>query len=226
MSEVVVALDLPDRGAALQLVNRIDELRWVKVGSYLFVREGPGLIEELKRRDLNVFLDLKWFDIPATVGGAAHGAAAIGVDMMTVHAAGGSEMISTAVDAAGDARVVAVTLLTSFDRDSYAAVSGRDDVEVAAEVSRLALLARDSGAHGLVCSGDELNAVRGLFGDGAWFVVPGIRPDGFAHDDQRRTVTPAEAAARGATHLVVGRPVVRADNPADAFRAIVAQVAD
>ena len=218
MAEVVVALDLDDADAALNLVDQLVGLRWVKIGSILYVRSGPFLVGELKNRGLNIFLDLKWYDIPNTVAEAARAAAGAGIDLATVHALGGSRMIEAASEAAGAMRLAAVTVLTSFDpADYWRTVDGRGGDDLTGEVSRLAKLAVGVGAGAIVSSIAEIGDVRTAVGPDPWIVVPGIRPHALDGDDQRRVGTPREAVAAGATHLVVGRPIYQADDPSGVF---------
>ncbi len=219
MAEVIVALDLPTADDALRLVDQLPGLRWAKVGPVLFVREGPALVRELKARDIAVFLDLKWHDIPNTVAEAARQAAALEVDLATVHALGGRAMLEAAVKAAGAMRLAAVTVLTSHTPETYAEVVGKEVAsEVLSEAVRLATLAVGAGVGALVTSPHEAAAVAEVAGPDRWLVVPGIRPAGSAADDQKRTATPREAVAAGATHLVVGRPVTRAERPAAVYQ--------
>ena len=217
MSEVIIALDLPGADA-LRLLDRIPEARWVKVGSILFTREGPGFVAALVGRGLQVFLDLKWHDIPNTVAGAVESARALGVAMASVHTLGGRAMMEAAVQAAGgQLGLVGVTVLTSHSAATYAGAVGRSGVVLLDEVSRLAGAALDSGLRGIVCSPREVATVRAAAGPEAWIVVPGIRRAGDAAGDQARIATPAEAVRAGATHLVVGRPVLEAPDARDAF---------
>lgn len=226
MAELVVAFDLPTARDALRLADRLPGLRWAKIGPVLFVREGPALVREFRDRGVRVFLDLKWHDIPNTVVGGVRAARELGVAMATVHALGGAEMLRAAREAAGDElALVAVTILTSHDAASLERVLGRGVPDLAFEAERLARLARECGLPGVVCSGAELPLLREALGPGATLVVPGIRPAGAAAGDQRRTATPSEAARGGATHLVVGRPVIEAADPAAAFRAILGEIA-
>jgi orotidine-5'-phosphate decarboxylase len=222
MAEVIIALDLP-ADAARRLLDHLPEARWVKVGSILFAREGPALIRELTSRGLQVFLDLKWHDIPNTVAGAVEGARDLGVSMATVHTLGGPAMMEAAAKAAGAALgVVGVTVLTSHDAPGYGATVGREGVVLLDEVRRLARLARSAGLRGIVCSPLEVAAVGAEATPGSWLVVPGIRRPGDAAGDQVRTAGPAEAVVAGATHLVVGRPILQAPDPAAAFRELAA----
>lgn len=218
MAEVILALDLPDGAAALAMVERLPALRWVKVGSILMTREGPGLVRSLRQRGLEVFLDLKWHDIPNTVSGAVAAARAQGVRMATVHTLGGSTMLRAAGQAAGDGLgLVGVTVLTSHDPPGFAEATGRPAVDLVDEVPRLASLAASAGLRGVVCSPLEVARVRPLLGPDAWLVVPGIRRPGDAPGDQQRTAGPREAVAAGATHLVVGRPILEAADPSEAL---------
>ncbi len=217
MAEIIVALDLPAMEAR-RLLDRVPEARWVKVGAILFAEDGPGLVRELLARGLSVFLDLKWHDIPHTVAGAVSRARDLGVAMATVHACGGREMLEAARDAAGEAvGIVAVTVLTSHSPESYAAATGRTTVDVGAEVERLAALAFGSGLRGVVCSPLEVATVRAGATPGGWIVVPGIRRSGDPAGDQARTAAPRAAASAGATHLVVGRPILTAGDPRSVF---------
>ncbi len=218
MAEVILALDLPSGDASMRLLERVPDVRWVKVGSILMTREGPPLVRALIGRGLRVFLDLKWHDIPNTVASAVAAARDLGVSMATVHASGGTAMLEAAAAAAGpELGIVGVTVLTSFDSESYARATGRDAVALTAEVRRLAAIAAAAGLRGVVCSPHEIAAVRPAFPPGGWIVVPGIRRSGDAAGDQRRSAGPADAARAGATHLVVGRPILAADDPARAF---------
>lgn len=222
MSELILALDLPAEEAR-RLLDRIPEAKWVKVGSILFASEGPALVRELTRRGLKVFLDLKWHDIPNTVAGAVESARALGVSMATVHSLGGRAMMEAAARAAGgDLGIVGVTVLTSHTADSYGRAVGRAGVMVMEEVGRLAHEALGAGLRGIVCSPLEVGAVRAAGGPDAWIVVPGIRRPGDAAGDQARTATPADAVRSGATHLVVGRPVLQADDPRAVFLEMLA----
>lgn len=218
MAELVLALDLPDRTSALGLLARLPGVRWVKVGSVLFTAEGPDLVGFLRDAGHLVFLDLKWHDIPNTVRGAVRSARKLGVNMVTVHALGGADMMAAAREGAGpDLAVVAVTVLTSHGPESLGGALGRTGVDVGAEVERLCDLARAAGVDGLVCSAAEVAGLRRRLGRGPLLVTPGIRRATDPRDDQARVATPAEAARAGATHLVVGRPVLEAPDPQSAW---------
>lgn len=219
MAEIIVALDLPGRDEALRWLDRAPGLRWVKVGSVLFTREGPSFVRELLGRGLEIFLDLKWHDIPNTVAGAVEGARELGVAMATIHTLGGSEMMRAAAVAAGPKLgVVGVTVLTSHSAEGYATAMGRGAVVAEEEVRRLARGAMSAGLRGVVCSPHEVAAVRPLVPASGWIVVPGIRREGEAAGDQARVAAPADAVRAGATHLVVGRPLLQASEPAAAVR--------
>jgi len=221
MAEVIVALDLKSREEAEAAVDRLPGLAWVKVGSILMTREGTPLVRSLVDRGIKVFLDLKWHDIPTTVAGAVAQARDMGVSMATVHTLGGPRMMEAAVVAGGDElAVVGVTVLTSHTEADYQSLIGRKDINLTEEVVRLAEGARWAGLAGVVCSPREAALVRAALGSRALVVVPGIRRHRDPAGDQARTATPREARAAGATHLVVGRPILAADDPVAAFEEI------
>jgi orotidine-5'-phosphate decarboxylase len=196
----------------------------VKVGPILFTREGPAFLHALRARGLSVFLDLKWHDIPNTVAGAVSAAVELGVELVTIHTLGGRAMMEAAARAsAGRVAIVGVTVLTSHEPAAFGAVVGRTVSDLGPEVRRLAGEAGASGLSGVVCSPHEIGVVREVLPAGAWIVVPGIRRAEDAAGDQARTAGPGAAAAAGATHLVVGRPVLHAADPAGAFRALSAE---
>jgi orotidine-5'-phosphate decarboxylase len=224
MAEVVLALDLPTAAEAMRLLERIPARPWVKVGSILMTREGAPMVRALVARGHRVFLDLKWHDIPNTVAGAVRAARELGVTLATVHTLGGRTMMEAATEAAGGVlELVGVTVLTSHDEVSYARAVGRDDVVVGDEVARLADEAVAAGLAGVVCSPAEVEAVRRILSDGARIVVPGIRAESDAVGDQVRIATAGAAAAAGATHLVVGRPILQAADPATALARLAAE---
>lgn len=224
MAEVVLALDVESADAARRLLDRLPALRWAKVGSVLMTREGAPLVAELRARGLQVFLDLKWHDIPNTVAGAVRAAAVQGVSMATVHTLGGAAMLGAAQAAAGSLGLVGVTVLTSHDAAGYAGATGRAAVRLEDEVPRLAAVAASAGLRGVVCSPAEIEAVRPVLATDAWIVVPGIRRSTDVKGDQVRVATAAEAAVRGATHLVVGRPILTAGDPAAVLAELMAEV--
>jgi orotidine-5'-phosphate decarboxylase len=221
---LIVALDFPDTRAALALVDRLHgATRWFKVGLELYIAEGNSLVAELKRRGYSIFLDLKLHDIPNTVASAVRAATHLGADMLTMHAAGGPEMMSAAVGAAESRlSLLAVTVLTSMDAAQLEAIGVTGTP--AAQVERLATMALACGVGGLVCSANEVASLRKQFGSGPLLVIPGIRPEGADIGDQRRVATPAAAIASGASYLVVGRPITRAVDPEAAARAILAEM--
>lgn len=225
----IVALDVASADDALALVDELgDACRFYKVGSELFTACGPAVVHALRDRGVDVFLDLKFHDIPQTVGGAVRSAASLGVRLLTVHASGGEAMLRAAVLAAGDPAscgVLAVTALTSLSAGQLGAVWGRSaDLSVTEEVLRLASLAQQAGAHGVVCSGEEAAAIKARFGSSLATLVPGIRLSGGSAHDQARVVTPAEAAAAGARYVILGRVVTAAHDRVSAMRDARAQL--
>jgi orotidine-5'-phosphate decarboxylase len=228
---LIVALDVSTAAAARKIVAAVgDSALTYKVGMQLYTSEGPPLVRELVDSGRRVFLDLKYHDIPNTVGAAVREAAQLGVSMLTVHASGGGKMLRAAVEAALAAKpnllVLAVTVLTSLDDVDLGKIGLRGGV--LDQVLRLAALALSNGCHGVVASAQEAAALRKEFGQefGRDFaiVTPGVRPAGSGHDDQARVVTPAEAIAAGASHIVVGRPITEASDPAAEARAILGQI--
>lgn len=206
----------------MTLVQQLDEkCRFYKVGSELFTASGADIIQWLRDTGCDVFLDLKFHDIPNTVAGAMRNVSKMGVRLATVHASGGSKMMDAAVDAAGDTcGVLAVTVLTSLDDAQLGEAWGRERVDVENEVLRLAELARSSGVHGIVCSGQEAKAVHSRHGSALKLLIPGIRLPGDPAGDQARIVTPQEATLAGATYLVLGRAVTAAKDPRAAMSAV------
>ena len=226
----IVALDVASTADAIALLDRLGELcRFYKVGSELFTAAGPAIVDYLRARGCDVFLDLKLHDIPNTVRRGSEVAAALGVRLMSVHAAGGAEMLRAAVDGAhaGAARagtrcgVLAVTVLTSLDGSQLGAARGNTLRSVEREVLRLADVALQNGAAGIVCGGGELGAVRRRFGDHLQVLVPGVRPTGSARGDQARTITPNAAAKLGADFVVLGRVVTQAKHPEQSLQEIL-----
>jgi len=218
----IVALDFPDAERAMTLVQTLDEkVRFYKVGSELFTAGGADVVQWLRDSGCDVFLDLKFHDIPNTVAGAMRRVAQMGVRLATVHASGGLKMMEAAVEAAGaNCGVLAVTVLTSLNDAGLAEAWGRERVDVENEVLRLAELARSAGCHGIVCSGQEARAVSSRHGDALKLLVPGIRLPGDSPGDQARVVTPQEAVMAGATYLVLGRAVTAAKDPRAAMEAV------
>jgi orotidine-5'-phosphate decarboxylase len=219
----IVALDFGSADEAMAMARQVaGECRFFKVGSELFTAEGPSIVRALREElGADVFLDMKFHDIPNTVAGAVRSAVELEVRLLTVHASGGRAMLEAARDAAGErCGVLAVTVLTSFDAAGLGAAWGRESVEVGPEVLRLAGDAAAAGLHGIVCSGEEAGAVRRAFGDGLALLVPGIRLAGGESHDQRRVMTPAGAQRAGARYLVLGRAVTGAADPAEAMRRV------
>ena len=215
---MILALDLPTGADAERMLDRLPGLAWVKVGPILMVREGPDFIRRLVQRGLRVFLDLKWHDIPNTVAGAVTQARDLGVSLATVHALGGTTMLRAAAEAGrADLRLVAVTVLTSHDAVGFGEVTGRGAVDLTVEASRLGQLAHAAGLAGVVCSEHEVAALRQQLGPEGWIVVPGIRRPSDSAGDQVRTATPQQAVRAGASHLVVGRPILLATDPRRVF---------
>lgn len=224
-AQLIVVLDVDSTDEALSIVDACAGCVWFKIGAQLFTREGPEVVRAVQARGKSVFLDLKYHDIPNTAAHAARAAADLGVGLFTLHASGGRKMIEAARAAVegSETRILAVTILTSF---SDAAL--REDIglrETAAEaVPRLAAMACQSGAHGIVCSPHEIELVRAAVGDGPHIVTPGVRPAWAGKDDQQRVMTPAEAAAKGADFLVVGRPILKHADPAEAVRLVLEEI--
>jgi orotidine-5'-phosphate decarboxylase len=224
---LIVALDVSSAAAAQKIVAAVgDSAFCYKVGMQLYTAEGPRVVRDLVVSGRRVFLDLKYHDIPNTVAGAVCEAANLGVSMLTVHASGGGKMMRAATEAARSAKaalmVLGVTVLTSLDDNDLDKLGVHGRVED--QVLRLAALAIADGCHGVVASAQEAFALRNeIEGDFA-IVTPGVRPAGAEHGDQARVVTPAEAIAAGATHIVVGRPITGAADPASEARAILGQI--
>lgn len=228
---ILAALDFPEGAQALAMADRLrGAVGGFKVGKQLFTAEGPALVRALTSRGDRVFLDLKFHDIPNTVGGAVESALRLGVWMVNVHASGGRAMMTAAREAADRAAdaggtralVIGVTVLTSLDaaalRETGVAAEPRD------QVARLALLARESGLDGVVCSPQEIDVVRQTCGKDFAIVTPGIRAAGDAKGDQARTATAAGAIAAGADYLVIGRPITAARDPREAADRIAAEM--
>jgi orotidine-5'-phosphate decarboxylase len=223
---LAVALDFADEHEALKLVDRLGQTcQWYKVGMELYYAAGNSIVQRLRDRGFNVFLDLKLHDIPNTVAGAVRSATHAGASLLTLHATGGAAMMTAAAEAAatpGSPRLLAVTVLTSMDANELAGIGITSSP--ADQVLRLAKLAKKSGIDGMVCSAEEVAMLRKETGPDTLLVIPGIRPAGSAVGDQKRIATPAQAIAQGASMLVVGRPITRAADPAAAARAILEEI--
>jgi orotidine-5'-phosphate decarboxylase len=222
MAHVIVALDFASGSDALRLVERLgDDADFYKVGLELYTRAGPALVRDLIERRKRVFLDLKLHDIPNTVTGAVRAARDLGVELLTIHTAGGRAMMEVAVAAAeGDLKLLGVTLLTSLSPSDIEGAWGRSIDSLREEVVRLATLARQSGVQGVVASPQEAEAIRRRLGRELLIVTPGIRLPGGDTHDQARFATPAEAARAGADYLVVGRAVTAAADPVAALERV------
>lgn len=229
MADVIVALDVNSRAEAVEKVKSLGEaISFYKIGLELFTAEGPDVVKAVKDLGKKVFLDLKFHDIPRTVERAVRSGAKLGVDLMTIHSVGGKAMIKAAADAANEfgaagPKILAVTVLTSLDQSDLADVGivGRTPAE---QVAAMARFATENGAHGLVCSPKEVGALSKALAKGTLFITPGVRPAGAAVGDQKRIATPAEAVRDGATHLVVGRPILAAPDPVAAAKAILDEI--
>jgi orotidine-5'-phosphate decarboxylase len=221
VNPICAALDVPDLAAAERLARRLaGHVGSFKVGLELFVAHGPAAVDAVRKSGLPIFLDLKLHDIPQTVENAARGVSALGVEYVTVHASGGTEMMKAARRALPRTKLLAVTALTSLALEDLDAIGLSRDA-----VPRLAKLAVAAGADGVVCSPQEVAVLRKLLGPSAILAVPGIRPKGAAAGDQRRTGTPAQAVRDGASMLVIGRPLRDAPDPAAAADGIVREIA-
>ena len=223
---LIVALDVSTAAAAQKIVAAVgDSASTYKVGLQLYTAVGPQIVRDLVASGRRVFLDLKYHDIPNTVGAAVAQAEKLGVSMLTIHAAGSTRMIRAAIDAAKvrpDLMVLAVTVLTSMDSHDLETIGVQAALEDS--VVRLANLALANGCQGIVSSAREASTVRARLGDRFAIVTPGVRPTGSRVGDQVRVVTPAEAIAAGASHIVVGRPITDAPDPAAEARMILAQI--
>ncbi|MFY9259139.1 MAG: orotidine-5'-phosphate decarboxylase [Gallionella sp.] len=228
MHKILIALDYPEAALALALVDRLDPtLCRLKVGKELFTATGPALVEKLMQRGFDVFLDLKFHDIPNTTAHACAAAARLGVWMVNVHALGGRRMLEAAANAVANSahqpKLIAVTMLTSMAQADLADIGL--NATPAEMVSRLAQLAKDSGLDGVVCSAQEASLLRTQCGADFCLVTPGIRPALASLDDQSRVMTPREALAAGSHYLVIGRPITQAPDPLLALQAIAQEIA-
>jgi orotidine-5'-phosphate decarboxylase len=228
---IIIALDVPTKDEAIALVSKLKDARTFKIGLELFTAEGPALFTKLRALRKDVFLDLKLHDIPNTVAGAVRSSFRHGVQMMTIHASGGREMMAKAAETAREAAaetdrpkpiLLGVTILTSLKEPDLAEIGMSQDV--AGQVLRLAGLAKAAGLDGVVCSPREIEVLRKEYGKDLVIVTPGIRPLWAAAQDQKRIMTPAEAVAGGADYLVIGRPITAAPSPAEAFLKIVEEL--
>lgn len=229
---IIVALDCNAAWEAIVMADAlVGKASWVKVGMTLYYAEGPAIIQMFKRRGFKVFLDLKFHDIPHQIEGAARSAAVSGADMITMHTVGGLAMMQAAqrgaVAGAADIgaatpATLGITVLTSMDAEALESTGVTRPLRD--QVLAMATLAREAGISGVVASPQEASALRELLGPDALIVTPGVRPAGSALGDQSRVATPAQAFANGASHIVIGRPITQADDPAAAFDAIAAEL--
>ena len=225
--QLILALDLETREDALAMLDQLDRsLDWVKIGLQLFTAYGPDFVREVADRGYHVFLDLKLHDIPNTVAKSVQSIAQLPVELLTLHASGGAEMLEWAnkarADHAPDLNLLAVTVLTSMNEAQLHALNIKAGPE--AQVMHLAGLSLDAGVQGLVCSSLELPPLRQRYGANPIIVTPGIRPAGSSADEQKRIMTPHAAAAAGPSYIVVGRPILKAPSPAEAAQAIQAEL--
>ncbi len=227
-TKLIVALDVDTLDAAAELVDRIGPaVEWYKVGKQLFTLFGPEAVKMLKSKGKKVFLDLKFHDIPNTVAQAVRSAFTIGADMTNIHASGSEAMLTAAAKMAKEVNpegiLLAVTVLTSMNEHELSCIG--IDASPAEQVVRLGKLTQNCGVEGVVCSALEIETLRENCGKEFTLVVPGIRPAGSSADDQKRIMTPAQAATAGADYIVVGRPITKAEVPSEAVQAIAAELA-
>lgn len=225
---IVVALDFENAKQTLQLVDRLDPSRCrLKIGKELFTSEGPQLVEALQKKDFEIFLDLKFHDIPNTCAKAVAAAARLGVWMVNVHASGGQRMMEAAREALVPFEVkpklIGVTVLTSMEQSDLAGIGL--DIDPQIQVKRLASLVKESGLDGVVCSAQEAAMLKQTFGQEFCLVTPGIRPSFAVQGDQRRVMTPLEAMTAGVDYMVIGRPITQAKDPVEALKLIEQEIA-
>ena len=229
--KIIIALDVPDTDGALRLIDSIADRgeppALCKIGLELFTAEGPSVVKAVKARGCEVFLDLKFHDIPNTVAHAVKSAAGLGVAMTTLHAVGGPVMMEAAAKAANEAGesellILAVTVLTSMDSSQLSSTG--INVDPKEQVLRLAGLAAKAGIGGIVCSPLEIEAIRENYGDKLRIVTPGVRPTWAPAGDQKRVMTPAEAVKAGSDWLVIGRPITAAENPREAYAKVLTEL--
>ncbi len=230
---IIVPLDVPTEAKAIALVEQLPQVRWWKVGLELFVGTGPSILQSLKNRQKQIFLDLKLHDIPNTMAGATREAAAYGVDLLTVHATAGRSALKAASIAAVSgsqeagcppAKLIAITLLTSLTSRDLA-FDLKIPLELPEYALQMALLAQETGLNGAVCSPQEVEQLRQTCGDDFLLVCPGVRPKWAEAGDQRRSMTPSDAIKAGADYLVIGRPITAATDPVEAWQRICDELA-
>ena len=218
--KIIVALDVPSRETAMPLVDALrDQISFFKIGLQLYTAEGPEIIQSVSATGAKVFLDLKLHDIPNTVAKTVDSASALGVRMLTIHLSGGAEMIRAGTAAKRQISILGVTVLTSANQETLQEAGISDKIDN--QVSRLAKLGVENGVDGIVASAHEIKSLRAEFGDKIKIVVPGIRPGWAEAGDQKRTMTPREAIDAGADYLVIGRPIIAHNSPAEAVGKIL-----
>ncbi|MDJ0633164.1 MAG: orotidine-5'-phosphate decarboxylase [Xenococcaceae cyanobacterium MO_188.B29] len=224
---IIVPLDVPNLEDAIDLVNKLPQVTFWKVGLELFVSTGSDILQFLQDKEKRIFLDLKFHDIPNTVAGACRSASKYGVDLLTLHATMGRKALQGAVEAISIAekppKLLAITLLTSLNSRDLA-FDLKIPLELPEYALQMALLAKESGINGAVCSPHEVSQLRQVCGDDFLLVCPGVRPSWAAAGDQKRVMTPAQAIAAGADYLVIGRPITQAENPVEAWSKIFAEI--
>lgn len=234
IDQIIVPLDVPSQEQSIKLLDQLPQVKFWKVGLELFVSCGPEILNILKKREKSIFLDLKFHDIPNTVAGACRAAASYGVDLMTIHATVGKEGLKTAKLALEEGaaikgikppKLIAITLLTSFNARQLA-FDLKIPLELPEYVLEMAVLAKDSGLDGVVCSPQEVAQLRQICGDNFLLVCPGVRPQGANMGDQKRSLTPSQAIKAGADYLVIGRPITASENPPEALAQICQEIDD
>jgi len=225
--KIIVALDYPNEANALELIDQLDaNLCRLKVGKEMFTLLGPSFVEKIQTKGFEVFLDLKYHDIPNTVAKACQAAASLGVWMLNVHASGGRRMMEAAAEAVANTQskphLIAVTVLTSMSHDDLIELGIKETP--AEQALKLAALAKSSGMAGVVCSAQEANDMQQQLGSDFLLVSPGIRPAGSKEDDQRRIMTPVNALKAGSDYLVIGRPITQSDDPLGVLRTINSEI--
>ena len=229
ISPIVVALDYPTPKQAIEMAKQLDPTKCrVKVGKELFTASGPAVLEQLHKMDFDVFLDLKFHDIPNTCAGAVAAAAELGVWMVNVHASGGERMMAAAAEAIANKShkplLIAVTVLTSMEQSDLASIGL--DITPQQQVERLAKLSKQSGMDGVVSSAQEIEIIKNLCGKDFLTVTPGIRPVGSAAGDQRRIMTPQQAVNAGGDYMVIGRPIAQSANPQQVCLDIISSLSE
>lgn len=225
--KLMLALDLPDRESALEMLKKLQgSLQWVKIGLQMYLKYGAPFVREVADMGFKIFLDLKLHDIPNTVASAVKSLEGLPISMLTIHTCGGREMMQFALDAASQTnpnlRLLGVTVLTSFNDEGLAETGVT--LPPSQQVPLLAKLAVESGMKGLVCSPLEIETLRKIIPAGVALITPGIRPAGSSTDEQKRVMTPSKAAKAGSNFIVVGRPILKAENPAQAAKDIIAEL--